>query len=214
MTNNQYEFLGLEKLKSKQHKLEIRFKKYNTIHKISIQNLYQGVRHEIRNAVDKNEFVICQFKEIHGDKFDYSLINYVNETTDIKIICKYHGIFELTPNEHKSKVKNRGGCQICSSGWNVERISNFINDIRNEDVLSMDPVELNMLIAQGKLPKELEELVFSSEGAGEHSLKSLKEKLGIDDNTENNEDELQRINEELEILTSAENQEINEALMT
>ena len=71
-----------------------------------------------------------------------------------------------------------------------------------------------MLIAQGKLPKELEELVFSSEGAGEHSLKSLKEKLGIDDNTENNEDELQRINEELEILTSAENQEINEALMT
>ena len=36
----------------------------------------------------------------------------------------------------------------------------------------MDPVELNMLIAQGKLPKEFEELVFTLEGTKENSLKN------------------------------------------
>ena len=153
--------------------------------------------------------VINQFIKVHGNKYDYSLVEYKKTHEKVKIICKVHGPFLQSPLLHKKGA----GCFVCSHGWRNTDIINFINDIRNQDVLTMDPVELNMLIAQGKLPKELEELVFSSEGAGEHSLKTLKEKLGIDDNTENNEDELQRINEELEILTSAENQEIKEALM-
>ncbi|MDG1272297.1 MAG: helicase-related protein [Flavobacteriaceae bacterium] len=156
-----------------------------------------------------SEQVISQFKEVHGNKYDYSLVDYVSIHKPVKIICQKHGVFEQAPSVHKRPA----GCPTCGLGWNVKRILNFINDIRNEDVLSMDPVELNMLIAQGKLPKELEELVFSSEGTGEHSLKTLKEKLGFDDNTENNEDEFQRISEELEVLTSSENQDVNEALM-
>ena len=142
-------------------------------------------------------------------KYYYENVKYKSGKHKVKIICKKHGVFELEPTIHNQGV----GCATCGTGWNNERIINFINDIRNQDVLTMDPVELNMLIAQGKLPKELEELVFSSDGAGEHSLKSLKEKLGIDDNTEKNEDELQRISEEIELLTSPENQEVNEALM-
>ena len=153
-----------------------------------------------------SEQVKSQFKEVHGNKYDYSLVDYISIHKPVKIICQKHGVFEQAPSVHKRPA----GCPTCGIGWNVKRISNFINDIRNEDVLTMDPVELNMLIAQGKLPKELEELVFSSDGAGEHSLKSLKEKLGIDDN---NEDELQRISEEIELLTSPENEEVNEALM-
>ena len=152
------------------------------------------------------EQVISQFKEVHGNKYDYSLVDYISTHEPVKIICQKHGVFEQAPSVHKRPA----GCPTCGIGWNVERISNFINDIRNEDVLNMDPVELNMLIAQGRLPKELEELVFSSEGAGEHSLKTLKEKLGIDDDTEN---ELQRIREDIEHLASLENQEVNEALM-
>ena len=174
-------------------------------------NLNGGCEYCIDNKqLDKKELII-QFNTKHNNKYDYSLIDGDPLSHSfIKIICPEHGVFTQRVTNHK----DGRGCRTCNSGWNTDRVISFINDINNQDVLTMDPVELNMLIAQGKLPKELEELVFSSDGAGEHSLKSLKEKLGIDDNTENNEDELQRINEELEILTSSENQEINEALMT
>lgn len=39
-------------------------------------------------------------QEIHGDKYDYSLVNYTTATTKVKIICATHGIFEQIPNSH------------------------------------------------------------------------------------------------------------------
>jgi len=47
----------------------------------------------------KEEFVkkaICE----HGGKYDYSLVNYTTTKTKIKIICKEHGTFIQTPNNH------------------------------------------------------------------------------------------------------------------
>jgi len=43
---------------------------------------------------------IKKAKEIHGKKYDYSLVNYINAKTKIKIICTNHGEFEQTPNSH------------------------------------------------------------------------------------------------------------------
>jgi len=152
---------------------------------------------------------IEELRTVHGDKYDYSITKYNGIKNEIKYICNVHGEISQLAGIHL----NGGGCQYCKKGWNNERIINFINDIRNQDVLKMDPVELNMLIAQGTLPKEFEELVFTLEGTGENSLKSLKEKLGIDDNTENDKDELQRVSQEIELLISPENQEVNDALL-
>lgn len=36
----------------------------------------------------------------HGNKFDYSLVEYINASTKVKIICPIHGVFERTPNQH------------------------------------------------------------------------------------------------------------------
>jgi G:T-mismatch repair DNA endonuclease (very short patch repair protein) len=36
----------------------------------------------------------------HGLKYDYSLVNYINNKTKIKIICPNHGIFEQIPYDH------------------------------------------------------------------------------------------------------------------
>lgn len=50
-------------------------------------------------------------KKIHGDKYDYSKVEYVNNKTKITIICPKHGEFKQTPSEHL-----RGfGCPICKS---------------------------------------------------------------------------------------------------
>ena len=48
-------------------------------------------------------------KRIHGDKYDYSMINYINNKTKVKIICSKHGEFLQIPSDHL-----RGkGCISC-----------------------------------------------------------------------------------------------------
>jgi len=50
------------------------------------------------------EEFITQCKEKHGDKYDYSLVNYKNNSTKVKIICSTHGVFEQKPGAHKKGV--------------------------------------------------------------------------------------------------------------
>jgi hypothetical protein len=47
---------------------------------------------------------------IHGDKFDYSDVVYINSKTEVKIICPKHGSLELKPSEHISGK----GCKFCA----------------------------------------------------------------------------------------------------
>ena len=49
-------------------------------------------------------------KKIHGDKYDYSKVNYVNNRTKVCIICPEHGEFWQTPDSHLQGK----GCYKCS----------------------------------------------------------------------------------------------------
>jgi len=46
------------------------------------------------------DFFIKKSIDVHGKKYDYSLVRYKNNSTKIKIICLIHGIFEQAPIEH------------------------------------------------------------------------------------------------------------------
>lgn len=46
------------------------------------------------------EEFIEKAKKIHGDEYDYSLVEYKNNNTKIKIICRKHGVFETLPYVH------------------------------------------------------------------------------------------------------------------
>lgn len=60
-------------------------------------------------SLTKQEF-IKRAKLIHGDKYDYSLVDYKNNKTKIKIICKQCGtIFEQLPENHLKYE----GCPNC-----------------------------------------------------------------------------------------------------
>lgn len=48
------------------------------------------------------EIFIKVAKEIHGDEYDYSLVNYKNNKTKVEIICKKHGIFRQLPVNHNN----------------------------------------------------------------------------------------------------------------
>lgn len=54
--------------------------------------------------------VIEQFKEVHGDEYNYDKVIYINTRTKIIITCNIHGDFLQTPMRHK----NNGKCPRCS----------------------------------------------------------------------------------------------------
>ncbi len=56
------------------------------------------------------EQVLQDFHTVHGDRYDYSLVEYKNRSTPVKIVCKEHGVFLQTPGSHK----NGRGCPLCA----------------------------------------------------------------------------------------------------
>ena len=66
--------------------------------------------------------------EIHGDKYDYSKVYYVNSCTKITIICKEHGEYEQEPQSHLQGT----GCFNCglisSSDKRIKTTEEFINE--------------------------------------------------------------------------------------
>lgn len=89
-----------------------------------------------------NKEIIKKFHEHHGNKYDYSLVNYKNLKTKIKIICPIHGIFEQTPDSHKSK-----GCPLCSK---IDT-NDFINNAILVHVDKYDYKHVNYISAKTKI---------------------------------------------------------------
>lgn len=58
------------------------------------------------------EKVVEQFKNVHGDTYDYSLMEYLGDSTKVKIICRKHGLFEQWVQTHKKG----SGCKQCALG--------------------------------------------------------------------------------------------------
>ena len=63
-----------------------------------------------KNKKLTTEDFIKRAKEIHGDKYDYSKVEYNGNKIKICIICPIHGEFWQTPYIHL----NGGGCQCCN----------------------------------------------------------------------------------------------------
>ena len=70
-----------------------------------------------------NDNFIFEAKLIHGNKYDYSLVNYITSKTKIKIVCPIHGEFEQTPNMH---LRNNG-CPSCNESKGEKEIRKFLN---------------------------------------------------------------------------------------
>lgn len=76
----------------------------------------------------KDEF-IRRAKIEFDDKYDYSLSNYINNITNIDIICPIegHGIFSKIPKEHLSR---HSGCPKCSpSSIGEEKIDKILTEM-------------------------------------------------------------------------------------
>ncbi len=72
-------------------------------------------------AQGTTESFIENSEKVHGDKYNYSNVNYVNAHTPVEIICKKHGSFRQKPNNHL----NGAGCPRCSES----KGENLVNEI-------------------------------------------------------------------------------------
>jgi ssDNA-binding Zn-finger/Zn-ribbon topoisomerase 1 len=76
------------------------------------------------------EQFIIESKEIHGNKYDYSKVDYIHGRKLITIICQVHGEFEQIANVH---IQAKAGCPKCNSSkgeaeirkWLLENKFNF-----------------------------------------------------------------------------------------
>ena len=73
---------------------------------------------------DKTENFINKAKQIHGDKYDYSKVEYVNNHTKVCIICPKHGEFWQEPRHHLSKH----GCPMCGKENSDRKQSLTLNE--------------------------------------------------------------------------------------
>jgi len=71
------------------------------------------VRSFVYNIIMPRKLTKEQFiekaKKVHGNFYDYSKVDYINKSTNIKIVCPNHGLFKQSPEVHL-----RGhGCPAC-----------------------------------------------------------------------------------------------------
>lgn len=60
--------------------------------------------------MNKTEEFILKAKKVHGDRYDYSKVNYNDAHTKVCVICPIHGEFWVTPNNH---LRNKN-CPKCA----------------------------------------------------------------------------------------------------
>lgn len=80
----------------------------------------------VNGDVTTDEF-ISRSVEFHGDRYDYSLSEYKNSSTNVTVICKVHGEFEQNPRSHMAGV----GCAKCAG---VSRSSTAEFKIKAADI--------------------------------------------------------------------------------
>ena len=71
--------------------------------------MYIGMAH-MQFIIANNYQMLSTSKLKHGDKYDYSKVNYENTRKQVIVICKEHGEFKQTPNDHLSGY----GCTKCA----------------------------------------------------------------------------------------------------
>lgn len=138
-----------------------------------------------RDVILTNEEFIKRARKIHGNKYDYSQINYINRNIPIKIICKKHGEFWQSPSSH---LRHKG-CSKCKSSHGEQQIRNYLsqNQIifeeqkRFEDCRNINTLPFDFYLPQYNLCIEFDGIqhfipyAFDSKMTEEEKLKNFKQ---------------------------------------
>ena len=107
---------------------------------------------------------ITKAKLVHGDKYDYSKVNYTNSKTKVCIICPEHGEFWQIATEHLQGCN----CPKCANkiSYSENDIAKFINnkiEAKQHIRYLIPPKELDIYIPEKNLAIEYNGLHWHSE---------------------------------------------------
>jgi predicted nucleic-acid-binding Zn-ribbon protein len=81
----------------------------------------------IASAINKTDYIINQLKEIYGNKFNYSIVEYNNYKSKIKLICPKHNIiFERQVNK---LMIGKSVCPKCSKENPPTKKKKYTNNV-------------------------------------------------------------------------------------
>lgn len=107
--NNKYDY-SLIDYKSGLKKIAIVCKKHGKWYQTPKNHLNEKGCPKCSGRGKTTHDIIKQFNNVHGDRYDYSLVNYIDTSTKVSIICKKHGVFKQIPSGHL----NKKGCAKCA----------------------------------------------------------------------------------------------------
>ena len=89
---------------------------------------------------NKDQLFINKSRKVHGDRYDYSLVDYKKAKSPVVIICNKHGKFNQAPTHHLSGQ----GCPICKSSKGENEIFKILTEknIRFEHHLKLENSKL------------------------------------------------------------------------
>lgn len=129
-------------------------------------------------SMDNNSFIV-KAKKLHGDKYDYSKVQYVDTYAKVTIVCLEHGEFEQSPTHHLQGM----GCSKCNSvSSNQEQIvKNWLIEagveFTEKDRRVISPLELDFYLPKYRIAIEVNGLRWHSEQfvpSGYHHQKHVK----------------------------------------
>ena len=82
-----------------------------------------GMIDRIKKLSDSKKDFIEKARKRHGDKYDYSLVEYETSRINVTIICPKHGNFEQRPSNHI----NGYNCPKCNQSKGEETVSQYLN---------------------------------------------------------------------------------------
>jgi hypothetical protein len=146
-----------------------------------------GVVSSYTTQRSNTETFITKAKQVHNDSYDYSLVEYINSHTKVKILCLEHGPFEQIPNNHLNGARCPK-CSILVSKQELELLD-FISTIYKDEIITntrsiITPYELDIYLPKTKLAFEYNGEFWHEEGVrkpfGYHNMKTKRcEKKGV-----------------------------------
>jgi hypothetical protein len=94
-------------------------------HLLDKQGCIKCSNDKMREHFSHKDIFVDKARKIHGDRYEYDKVEYINNQTYVVITCPTHGDFKVIPNNHTSK---KSGCPICSFSKNEDLISKILID--------------------------------------------------------------------------------------
>ena len=139
------------------------------------------------------EDFIKESKKVHGNKYDYSKVEYTNAFTKVCIICPKHGEFWQTPHHHL----NNHGCPVC----NTSRLENIMMRALENNKIDFKYQYNSPILEKQRLDFYIENLKIGIECQGEQHFKKVyyRSKYWDEEKSSKNLEKIKKLDEKKKI---------------